>query len=47
MPLRQVHEIESAIEDKMALHGDIDHVFIHAEPVSDHGPRESEDETDS
>lgn len=42
MPLRQVHEIESEIEDKMALHGDIDHVFIHAEPVSDHGSRDTE-----
>lgn len=45
MPLRQVHEIESEIEDKMALHGDIDHVFIHAEPVSDHGSLETEDTT--
>lgn len=47
MPLRQVHEIESAIEDKMALHGDIDHVFIHAEPVSDHGIRDTEDTTEN
>ncbi len=35
MPLKQVHEIETEIENKMALHGDVDHVFIHAEPISE------------
>ena len=33
MPLSQVHDIETEIENKMAQRGDIDHVFIHAEPL--------------
>lgn len=33
MPLNRVHDIETEIENKMARRGDIDHVFIHAEPL--------------
>ncbi len=33
MPLHRVHDIETEIENKMAQRGDIDHVFIHAEPL--------------
>ena len=33
MPLHRVHEIETEIENTMAQRGDIDHVFIHAEPL--------------
>lgn len=35
MPLTQVHAIETEIENKMAQRADVDHVFIHAEPISD------------
>lgn len=35
MPLTQVHDIETQIENKMAQRTDVDHVFIHAEPASE------------
>lgn len=35
LPLSRVHEIETEIENRMAARRDIDHVFIHAEPLSD------------
>ena len=34
MPLSRVHEIETEIEERMAKRRNIDHVFIHAEPLS-------------
>ena len=37
MPLSRVHEIETEIEERMAKRRDIDHVFIHAEPLSSSG----------
>ncbi len=35
MPLSQVHDIETEIENRMAERTDIDHVFIHAEPIGE------------
>ena len=35
MHLDQVHAIETEIEKRMAARGDIDHVFVHAEPAGD------------
>ena len=35
MPLSKVHEIETEIEDRMSKRRDIDHVFIHAEPLGE------------
>lgn len=35
MPLREVHAIETEIEDRMAGLQDIDHIFIHAEPIEE------------
>ena len=32
VPLEKVHEVETEIEKRMAARGDIEHVFIHAEP---------------
>ena len=31
-PLIEVHNIETNIEKQMAQRGDVEHVFIHAEP---------------
>ncbi len=40
MPLTQLHEIETEIENRMAARQEIDHIFIHAEPVGeDHSPK--------
>lgn len=33
MPLRQLHDIETEIENRMASRQEIDHIFIHAEPL--------------
>ena len=33
MHLSQVHAIETEIENRLARHNDIEHVFIHAEPA--------------
>lgn len=35
MPLREVHAIETEIENRMARRQDIDHIFIHAEPIEE------------
>ena len=35
MPLREVHAIETEIENRMAARKDIDHVFVHAEPIDE------------
>ena len=35
MPLKQVHAIETELENRMGLRPEVDHVFIHAEPVSE------------
>ena len=35
MPLREVHAIETEIENRMCARKDIDHVFIHAEPIGE------------
>ncbi len=34
MPLREVHEIETEIEKRMEARQEVDHIFIHAEPVN-------------
>ena len=34
MHLSQVHAIETEIENRLSRHNDIDHVFIHAEPLN-------------
>ncbi len=40
MPLMQLHEIETEIENRMAARQEIDHIFIHAEPLGeDHSPK--------
>ncbi len=40
MPLTQLHEIETEIENRMAARQEIDHIFIHAEPLGeDHSPK--------
>ena len=40
MPLTKLHEIETEIENRMAARQEIDHIFIHAEPVGeDHSPK--------
>ena len=40
MPLTRLHEIETEIENRMAARQEIDHIFIHAEPVGeDHSPK--------
>lgn len=35
MPLREVHEIETKIEELMSERQEIDHIFIHAEPLEE------------
>ena len=35
MPLSEVHAIETTIENLMAQRGDVEHVFIHAEPAGE------------
>ena len=35
MPLRDVHAIETEIETRMSARKDIDHVFVHAEPIEE------------
>ena len=45
MPLREVHAIQTEIENRMSARKDIDHVFVHAEPIGEEDQAEESGRT--